>query len=1249
MGYRLIISMFLIFGFANANAQECDIWYVTTGGTGVGTVTDPASLQTALNGVVPGVDHIRMGVGPYLFDQQLDLVGGVVLEGGYNPTTWEKSNNGVSLIYRSNANITPGPERLVAISAVGISDFRLQDLDVEVQDAVGIGVTTYGIYLSGCSDYSIVRCKVEAGSGANGVNGIPGVNGQNGVDGTDGQGGNQCGGGNTAGGTGGSSWSAGVATGGNGGNGGAEGSGWSCCVWGIPPWTVGQGNNGQVGQPGAGGNNGTGGIAGLGYQQTLPACWVIFGIEVPQNCQAGGPNFGQPGVDALADGADGVNGANGVPSHVGGFFMPGNGVDGIDGEDGSGGGGGGGGGSFGELIALMGTGSGPGGAGGGEGGEGGTGATGGSGGGGSFGIYVDNNGTGGVIGDCNVNSSIPGYGGIGGFPGGYGGFYGVGAQGGTGCGTGGDGGDGSDGGDGGAGGNGAAGEAQPIYQNPFGIPVTQYSLNANVEPEVRLKSTGCTYSDIEFSTNAFGIIEWFYEGGTNPLNDIGTDVTNQYFNQGAHDVTMVSNGVPYQLSDFVHIFKDGTPFLPTIQGTDTICPGVTVNFSATWPTAFSVLDYEWEFGDPTSGTNTSSSANPSHTYADVGTYLVQLQTESPCCGWSKIDSFYVEVIPNVNPEVFITVTATEICEGETVSFGAVPYFGGPTPAYEWFHNNASSGNGPSYTPVSIIDGDEVYVQMTSSYPCPPNAQVNSEIVVMTVHPLPVIDCSNLANTYLGAETQFDAQVSVGTAPFQFEWQLGDGAFSTDSTPSYEYGSTGTYNASVEVTDANGCSDICDVQVDIILPPFVEADFTYVIDQQCGVTNVQFTDVSTGNPIQWEWDFGNGQYSPLQSPVVSFTAPGPYTVTLVANNGIFWDTIVMPNLVEVWEIPTASFYPDVSEQCDSIELRFFDESTDAVEWSWNFGDPGTVGSNSSNLQNPYHQYNDPGLFPVTLTVTSDDGCISDVASITVEIFKSPISEFEVPDSVCATDEVIFQDLSVDDVDIDNWTYRFGKESDEEDFMNQDLYIHIFDEPGAYEVTQFVRNNNGCVDSSMQVVEVIPYPIASFYADADELFLPDSVMYFHNISEHAEDDLSDWDFGNGTGVEDFRDPYGIYPDSGLFQITLFVENELGCLDDTTQDLRVWEQETFYIASAFTPNEDGVNDIFDIQEKGIIEWHMVIYDRWGKVVFESRDVKESWNGRHMISGKELPQGGYAYSIQLKWYTGREFERMGTITLYR
>ena len=205
MKTRLIISMILFFSSTHLSAQECDIWYVTPNGVGVGTKADPSSLQGALIGVAPGLEHVRMASGTYTSDQQVDLVEGVILEGGYDPNTWEKSNNDVTLIYRTNANITPGPDRIIAISAVGLSGFRLQDLEVEVQNSLGIGVSVYGIYVGGCSDYSIVRCKVDAGNGANGVDGVPGVNGQNGVDGTDGQGGNQCGGGNTAGGTGGSS------------------------------------------------------------------------------------------------------------------------------------------------------------------------------------------------------------------------------------------------------------------------------------------------------------------------------------------------------------------------------------------------------------------------------------------------------------------------------------------------------------------------------------------------------------------------------------------------------------------------------------------------------------------------------------------------------------------------------------------------------------------------------------------------------------------------------------------------------------------------------------------------------------------------------------------------------------------------------------------------------------------------------------------------------------------------------------
>ena len=718
---------------------------------------------------------------------------------------------------------------------------------------------------------------------------------------------------------------------------------------------------------------------------------------------------------------------------------------------------------------------------------------------------------------------------------------------------------------------------------------------------------------------------------------------------GYHGATIVSNGVPYQLSDFVHIYQDGTPFLATIQGSaDTICPGDMVSFSATWPSVFNVLGYRWDFGDPASGNNTSSSASPSHTYADVGTYLVQLQTESPCCGWSKIDSFYVEVIPTVTPEVFITVSATEICEGETVNFGAVPYYGGQNPTYEWFHNGASSGVGPSYNPASLADGDQIYVRMTSSYLCTTTPQDDSEIIVMTVHPLPIIDCSNVANSYLGAETQLDAQVA-GNGPFQFAWQLGDGGFSTDSVATHEYGSTGLYDASVEVTDIYGCSDICNVQVDIVLPPYVEAGFTYVIDQVCGQTTVQFTDTSTGFPNSWTWNFGDGQTANTNSPFMTFTPPGPYSVSLIASNGVFTDTIVVPNLIEVWEIPVASFYPDTTEQCDSLELRFFDESTDAVEWSWDFGDPGTTGSNTSDLQNPYHIYNEGGFYTINLTVTSDDGCTADAPPVTIQIHDSPIAGFIMDTIACATVPVELEDTSKNDVDIDFWTYRFNDGEPEVDFMNISPYEHVYDSAGWYHVTQFVRNIHGCADSAKRWIEVVPYPIARFWPDSNRLYLPDSVMYFHNTSNFIVDSLTDWDFGNGTGVDDFSDPYGIYPDSGLFTVTQWVTNELGCEDSATTKIKVWEQETFFIASAFTPNGDGINEIFDIKEKGIKDWHMTIYDRWGTIIFESFDVKESWNGKNMFSGKDMPQESYAYRIRLTWYTGRTFEKMGTITLFR
>lgn len=1240
----LVVGLSSVLGFA----QECDIIYVSPNGSGSGTKAAPTSIQNALNLVGPGVDQIRMAQGTYPISDTLFLVSGVTIDGSYDPTTWVKSNNIPSVIHRDAT--APTSVSIFALAGINISDFHLHDISVLVDDAQELSSSACGIYLNGCSDYTINRVRVTTGNGGPGIEGLPGGPGLDGQDGQDGQSGANCSNGPRAGGTGGNGWSGGIASGGNGGDGGPEGEDVDFITF-----TRADGNVGEDGNPGIGLESGGGGVGGQDYYYTaLDPCTFIPG----QWCGTAGPaSTGTPGADATGPGADGADGLDGVASHDGVFFVPGDGTYGQNGLPGSGGGGGGGGGSAGAgFVTTASPGTGPGGGGGGEGGQGGYGATSGGGGGGSFGVYIVNNGNGGELNDCVLQAGNPGLGGTGGFPGGPGGIGGTGGVGGAQadgnapCSAGGSGGNGSPGGQGGNGGDGAPGESYDLYQHPGSTLVSQTNLAANVEPDVLLESTGCTYSDIYFNTNVNGIVEWFYEGNTVPQNTVGQGTTAQYTNMGAFDLTMVANGVPYFHAGFVNIFQDGTPYLPTIQGDDTICPGDAVNFSSSWPISFNVLGYRWNFGDPNSGAaNTSTQATPSHTYNEVGTYMVTLQTQSPCCNWSKPDTFYVNVLPIVEPEVFITASSTEICEGESITFGAVPFAGGNNPSFEWFQNGISGGTGPSFTPSNINNGDQVRVRMASSYACPITPTVDSETITVIEHPNPVVDCSNVTDSYLGAQTGFNAEVTVGTEPFEYFWQFGDGGSSTDESPSHLYGSTGQYNANVEVTDTFGCSTVCDVLVDIILPPYVYGGFEMQIDDQCGSTTVQFTDTSEGNPTSWFWDFGDGSgTSTDQNPTYTYTGVGPYTVTLAASNGVFTDTVVRPNSIEPYIIPTAGFFASDTVICDSSAIRFFDTSTNAASWEWDLGNGGT-----SNLQNPASDYNDPGTYYITLTVYSEDQCEASAGPFEVTVNRSPVAGFYVDTNiVCTRLAIPFYDTSYADVDITHWYYNFSDQDStiEVDGSTQDQIDYVFEEPGWYTVTQYVINRlTGCRDSAKIFMEVRPHPFAEFYPDSAALQLPDTTMEFWNTSLNAVEDSTHWDFDNGYMVNGEWDAVGVFQDSGLYNINLTVMNELGCVDDTIIPFYVWEQETFFIQTAFTPNGDGVNDVFEIKEKGIIDWHIQIYDRWGKMVWESFDVNDSWDGTHMTSGRPVQQGAYSYQIDLTWYRGRYFNKMGTITLFR
>ncbi|MEN2991924.1 MAG: hypothetical protein ABDH91_00005, partial [Bacteroidia bacterium] len=219
---------------------EGRIWYVApggcAGGPNCGSRDNPADIfwarQQACATATPNSPHvIRLATGDYTLNNTLELCSNVYWDGGYDRTQqWKKTNAAVTRLRRTTANAETGwPPRLIGIRGVNISNFRLQDITLDVQGyAPGVrptnhGMSVYGIYLAGCADYRIVRCDVTAGRGADGAPGPNGGAGGNGGGGCWGAGGgesggvcnafgcNNCGGtGNACGGSGG--------TGGSGGN-----------------------------------------------------------------------------------------------------------------------------------------------------------------------------------------------------------------------------------------------------------------------------------------------------------------------------------------------------------------------------------------------------------------------------------------------------------------------------------------------------------------------------------------------------------------------------------------------------------------------------------------------------------------------------------------------------------------------------------------------------------------------------------------------------------------------------------------------------------------------------------------------------------------------------------------------------------------------------------------------------------------------------------------------------------------------
>jgi len=169
---------------------------------------------------------------------------------------------------------------------------------------------------------------------------------------------------------------------------------------------------------------------------------------------------------------------------------------------------------------------------------------------------------------------------------------------------------------------------------------------------------------------------------------------------------------------------------------------------------------------------------------------------------------------------------------------------------------------------------------------------------------------------------------------------------------------------------------------------------------------------------------------------------------------------------------------------------------------------------------------------------------------------------------------------------------------------------FEQPGVIHAQVWVEDVNGCKNTGQAfgITQIHPTPEVdfNFNPSAPDILRPQ--VDFTQSSTHTA--FWRWDFGDGN-MAFMPNPVHNYQDTGRFEVCLEVMSVHGCLNDICKDVYIKPVFTFYMPNAFTPDGDGLNDIFKPEGTFVKDIQWMIFNRWGEMIFESKDLNKGWDG--------------------------------------
>ncbi|MCI5056632.1 MAG: PKD domain-containing protein [Flavobacteriales bacterium] len=747
------------------------------------------------------------------------------------------------------------------------------------------------------------------------------------------------------------------------------------------------------------------------------------------------------------------------------------------------------------------------------------------------------------------------------------------------------------------------------------------------EPDDSIWIATVINDDLLCNGDSNGVISVSGEGGNGGFTyqwstiPVQTDSFATGLSAGTYSVTLTddslcSDSFDLSISEPLPLTINALP-ISNYNGFNISCNGLS-DGSAIANGAGGVGDYSYLWSD--NNNQVTAQANT----LSAGSYTVTVSDSNNC----SIDTTIILNEPSnllVQTSIDSNYNGQNVsCHGDSNAYVSA-LASGSVPGYTYLWNDSTTNlqNGP-------IPAGTYLVTVTDTNGC-----TNSASVVIS-QPTPLTTASILgidATCFDSTDAQSTVSVSGGTPGYTYLW---------DSLANFQTTSTatglgaGTY--SVTVTDSNGCT--IDTSYVINEPPALSVQ-AFFSDTICPLDSHDISANALGGngnfTYIWNMNLDSGQ-THFVSPVSTTT----YTVTAYDITGCASPPDSVTVFVRVFDPDSVDLF-STGNVCQGLSTEIstnYNGAFPPYTYVWSSGHGGPGPHVVTPLVDTYY----------ILTIT--DECNNQlIDSILIEVYDYPDSTlFPFNVSGCADLSVLFTDSSSNSGAQYVWGYN--GETIEGDFFEETFTL-----AGNYIVSVTITSADSCtveVDTAA-IIDVFAKPEITCVASTNQTSIVEAEVDFNS----APSDLVSytWNFGDG-GTDSIQAPTHTFEDTGTYVISVIGATNLGCTDTCYQIVIVDPSFLIDVPNAFIPNQGGPtggkyninsldNTIFFPVVEFVDDFKMMIFNRWGEMVFITEDITIGWDGYY--KGELLQQDVYAYKIEVRFINGNNRTLTGDVTLIR